>query len=304
LTVDYLSGGQPAQAVLYIGRVEAPARELYRQARAKVVSSTLVAGTIYTIELDRNINPALKDTGAGGATYPADPAQQRLFFQPRIVDGAAPNAVGFAMTERVQIEPGTLTLTGGGNTQFDIDVSTGAKLFTVGCRYDTPGVDLTQDLVSVLAEPTVAVCAGSATSARLSAVAQFAISSWDAYGGQRGLAGNCLDVVLENMRSTNSEPTSDPDRLSNRTAWYPLYALTYDIETGKIAQASSEGSKNVGQLVPVLIMTANNSAGNNARFTINSDPNRSYRVMARTLAGVAPPGSMATDLCFATGPGF
>lgn len=309
LTCDYQSGGVATQGVLYIGRTRSMQAELYRQARAKVVSSTLVGGSQYTIELDRNINAALKDTGVGGATYPDDPAQQKLLFQPRIVDNTGTNGTGFAMTERAQIVPGTLGLTGGGNTKFDVNTTGGVKLFTAACRYNTAGVDLTQDLVSVASETNVAICASANTGAQRfnpvgGAATQSAIGAWDGMGGQRADANNCLDLYLTNRKSTNAEAFSAPNRFSGRWAWYPIYAMTYDVETSKITQAANEGARLEGVLDDVLIMTANDARPDNSKFYIDSKTHRAYRIMQKIALGLPPPGNFGADCCYANGPSF
>lgn len=296
--VVYTSSANSAQGLIYIGKVEAVGHPFQTQARAKIASvGAGSAGTQRLITLDRNITAMLKDTGAGGATFPNDPAQQQLFFQ--VVGGPSSD---FASAERRQIVPGTLA-TSGGVTVFEVNVAAAggtSKLFTAAQRYaNNRGAG---DIVRMHAEPNIAMAgANTSGSSIFGSGSNQQLASWDAFGGQSATVSPLLVNSVSNTASNEG-----PDPTSNRAPYYSVYMDINASVTSILAQSSNEGQKNVGRLYH-CILVPNQSQPNFALFRINNDAARRYRVLNKNVgAGLALPGTIdgSSNVQFGVGPGW
>lgn len=296
--VVYVSGGVAAQGFFCFGKTAAVSGRFF-QTQAKARIATVGAGSIGAqrlVTLDRNITAMLKDTGAGGLTYPNDPTQQLLFFQCVAGTGA-----DFAQVGRRQIVPGTLA-TVGGVTRFEINVAqASSKLFGAGQRYaNNNGAN---DIVRMMAEPTIAICGAATANTQPFAGTATCLAAWDGYGGQ----GSAITFLLANENTTDTA-SETPDPLVNRAPYYNMYALINVAVTALPAETNSESYKNIGR-IPHAILLPNMSQGNFAFFRIDSNAARRFRVLSKGLTGLGLPsaingGGSGTSQGYAVGPGW
>jgi hypothetical protein len=297
--VTYESGGNSAQGVIYIGTSEpSGARLLQVQATARIAS--VGAGSIGTqrlITLDRDIRRGLKD----GTAYPSDPYTQALQFQ--CVAAGVGDAPDFAMLERIPIVAGTLSAAGAPTT-FEIDVSTGVKLAQPGGRYaSNRGAG---DLVRLSIEPNIVLCGASATSGNpfpSNSDLFCALTAWDGYCGQR----DGLHVTLANRHSVDVAD-HNPCEISNKTAYYPIYAVIRDIEGNLVNQVDGtvfKGFKNCGALHN-LILIPNQNQPDLSFFRVSNDPARRYRIQEYDGSqGISGPAlGFTSPVCYAVGAGW
>lgn len=292
--VTYTALGVLAQGIIEIGCPEDSlhGRKLYSQAKAKI-DSIATNGADRTITLDRDITAALKDRSA----YPSDPHTMRLFFQPINSHGGGAEDNDFGMVERFPIVDGTLT-TVGGQTQFDIAISGGAKLGgAAGRRYnDNRGVG---DIVRLSARPNYITCIAAQNEGNFSRTANNIMLAWDNYGGQR--AGASTTLNLDGAWMNESYEQADecaPSPLSGLAAEHRLYLMSIDREDNLIAQVDREGSLGHGASKHIVIVP-NMALAHGSYIKVNGQPHRRYRVMGKTAGrGIGYP----CDLFAAGGP--
>ena len=293
--VTYEAGGNSAQGFIYIGTTEpCGARLLQTQAKARIASvGPGSIGAQRLITLDRDITLPLKD----GTQYPVDPYTQALQFQ--CVASAPVDAPDFAMLERIPIVAGTLSAPGV-NTSFEIDVTTGAKLAAAGGRYDL--LRGAGDLVRLMTEPNTTWVGASVThSIVFNRTTNNSIAAWDSYCGQAAK----LDIVGSNQQS-NDVQQHNPCEISNKSGYYPIYAVQYQIETGLVAQPDYEGMKNTGALFHTIIVPEQNQP-DLSFFRIAGDPARRYRTqeyLGGAAEGLATPIEFYQFACWAIGGGW